>query len=815
MIISVRFLSDWHVGTGAGIPGSVDRQVVLDEDGLPFVPAKTLFGMLRDSAETVAVALQNSTGVKWTEVVIGLFGGQTEAHGSDFSTEAAQPARLCVRPARFRDALRGCLLRDSEMMRAVRFVQPGVKIQAETGRAEEDHLFFVEQVRKGAELEAVLEPVEGADFTPAEIALLVAAAQSVERMGGKRRRGGGRCHLAILDLPNPPGVANSGSDSLVESWLQWLEDHVVGGLDIKWPGSNVALTEKVPISERDTSTTTNNEQVKTGWRVVPVHVDTLSPVVIPKVPKGNLVETLGYIPGTYLIAHLFPRLSSQVKTLVDAVASGKLAVTPLYPAVHGSPTRPVPLCWAHPKEGDGLDSPDGEVFNLLVKEGQEITQNGDVQVGAQRKNYRKGWITRTQGRPGYHHGEEHLIQRMHNSVLDESQRPDEAVGGVYTYQAIKSKTRLSGEIRLHPDVAAEIEPLLKDVEGGIRLGRSKKDDYGMAELSFEAPSDDTTPVAPKTIADGHPLLVVYLHSPVLLRDSRLRPSANPERLKDVLGRMLGVTLSWMDSDALGGAHSVFCRFERLESWHRSWNLPRPSLVGLSAGSVLTLKIDGLMGQEIEEVLRKAADVQREGIGERRAEGYGRIEMNPEWLLGPVSAVQKSGGGTGKTGSDEPSDHENGELTLQEESFLESVTRVRWEEDIRRRIQKKVLVDEEFFGEELSFWRSGNRLVPSPSQWGALRAAATACAQTGDLGPLQTWVNNVGGNERRQKAWNQVKRNRVRRNRFNIIKRLYEDPNTVWAKLGYENDDTPPGNLEHFAVRTLIQEVCAFVFDRNA
>lgn len=56
--LTVEFLADWHVGEGAGRPGHVDRLVRRDPaDGLPFLPAKTLTGILRDAAEAVAHGL--------------------------------------------------------------------------------------------------------------------------------------------------------------------------------------------------------------------------------------------------------------------------------------------------------------------------------------------------------------------------------------------------------------------------------------------------------------------------------------------------------------------------------------------------------------------------------------------------------------------------------------------------------------------------------------------------------------------------------------------------------------------------------------
>jgi CRISPR-associated protein Csx10 len=40
--LRLTMLSDWHIGSGTGRPGNVDRLIVRDSDGLPFAPAKTL-----------------------------------------------------------------------------------------------------------------------------------------------------------------------------------------------------------------------------------------------------------------------------------------------------------------------------------------------------------------------------------------------------------------------------------------------------------------------------------------------------------------------------------------------------------------------------------------------------------------------------------------------------------------------------------------------------------------------------------------------------------------------------------------------------
>ena len=73
---------------------------------------------------------------------------------------------------------------------------------------------------------------------------------------------------------------------------------------------------------------------------------------------------------------------------------------------------------------------------------------------------------------------------------------------------------------------------------------------------------------------------------------------------------------------------------RRESSQARWGRPRPSLVGLAAGSVVSLRVaDGVR-------LDRAAlaDVEHAGIGERTAEGFGVIRFNPPELTSPAPTL---------------------------------------------------------------------------------------------------------------------------------------------------------------------------------
>ena len=46
MKYKVEFYSDWHCGSGLSSGSDIDSLVIKDEDGLPFVPGKTLKGQI-------------------------------------------------------------------------------------------------------------------------------------------------------------------------------------------------------------------------------------------------------------------------------------------------------------------------------------------------------------------------------------------------------------------------------------------------------------------------------------------------------------------------------------------------------------------------------------------------------------------------------------------------------------------------------------------------------------------------------------------------------------------------------------------------
>ena len=50
---TIEFFSYWHCGSGLSAGADVDSLVIKDAKGMPFVPGKTIKGLIREAAETL------------------------------------------------------------------------------------------------------------------------------------------------------------------------------------------------------------------------------------------------------------------------------------------------------------------------------------------------------------------------------------------------------------------------------------------------------------------------------------------------------------------------------------------------------------------------------------------------------------------------------------------------------------------------------------------------------------------------------------------------------------------------------------------
>lgn len=128
------------------------------------------------------------------------------------------------------------------------------------------------------------------------------------------------------------------------------------------------------------------------------------------------------------------------------------------------------------------------------------------------------------------------------------------------------------------------------------------------------PDESAAPVIPASArADG--AMVVRLTSPAIIVDDAGRPTLDP--VPEIL-RVLGMPLS----SAEKARSRCWTRPVRAGGWHAASGLPKPAELGMELGSVLVLHF---REQPSPESLQHLA---LEGIGLRRIEGFGSVQLNP-------------------------------------------------------------------------------------------------------------------------------------------------------------------------------------------
>ena len=417
----------------------------------------------------------------------------------------------------------------------------------------------------------------------------------------------------------------------------------------------------------------------------------------------------------------------------------------------------------------------------------------------QMKDLRTGYIRVEGEKIQYLPEDSRRLLRTHNTVEDEKQRPTERVGGLFTYEAIRPGRTFQGRVRMSRELWEKVREksdiLQKLACSELSIGRSRKDEYGAVSLQY-VPSDTSSPEgrfwSPKLLeAGGKSYLVVYLISDLLIRGEFQSYSLRLEDLRDALSKVLQVELSDVpDSDwtnvegrsfrqsPLGGTSGHCVRVGRRESWQTRWTLPRPSLSYFQAGSVLLFQVT--TPEAWSEASARA--LVEQGLGDRRAEGYGRVLLNPPFLCGKGSGVEKLE--TSKEmeqkepslAPDLPKHPEDRELVL---SLAETLFRERFRQASRREAYELVKAREKkgrdpvFAGYPQMTWSD----APKASQFGILREFAALIGdapERSSLEPVREWLKLIpqssGNNEKG--SWKDSWREWVRA--------LVDEPEKVWG-----------------------------------
>ncbi len=184
-------------------------------------------------------------------------------------------------------------------------------------------------------------------------------------------------------------------------------------------------------------------------------------------------------------------------------------------------------------------------------------------------------------------------------------------GAVYRYDALEAGQVFEAVIICNDEDAETLRLLL---DGEVTLGGSRSGGYGRARLKVAKPktAENWREVEGNLNADVDDKLIITFLSDTLLRDKNGQFVVDPSVVTHVLSQYLGVSL---------GLERAFLRGEVIGGFNRKWGLPLPQALAVRMGSVFVYHTP------TSDIRIKLTDLEIAGIGERRAEGFGRVAVN--------------------------------------------------------------------------------------------------------------------------------------------------------------------------------------------
>lgn len=187
-------------------------------------------------------------------------------------------------------------------------------------------------------------------------------------------------------------------------------------------------------------------------------------------------------------------------------------------------------------------------------------------------------------------------------------RKGEDPGAVYRYDALAAEQTFAAIILCDDTDTNVLKSLLT---GEVTLGGSRSSGYGRVRFENAKEEGAWREIDGSLVSDVADQLIVTLLSDALLRDGTGQFVVDPAAVTAVLSVRLGEPLH---------LQQAFLRGHTIGGFNRKWGVPLPQSLAVQMGSVFVY--DAPSGN-----VAKLQELEMQGIGERRAEGFGRVAIN--------------------------------------------------------------------------------------------------------------------------------------------------------------------------------------------
>lgn len=333
---------------------------------------------------------------------------------------------------------------------------------------------------------------------------------------------------------------------------------------------------------------------------------------------ANSVLSLGFIPGSAIRGAVAAPLAAAKDPQFDTVIlSGQVCYLNAYPTVDSVRFLPLPTSFRQDKYGD-------TTYDLAAYSGQSALQ--DDWPEEQLKGLEAPFLSLDQAdvKPGISSVDSRVHQQRYRpkgrayTHRDPQTNATEERGTIFTYEALEAGQEFRGVIAISGQNQTETDALRDRIKGAlgekVYLGRSRRARYG-GEASVtnwsalgerEITGQQKVVTADLKVGDRFRALLTSDYIGRNPESGQIDPSWFKEEVRQRLDEQR-VEVLWPR-----------WAFRLVGGYNKKWGLQLPQVLTLRAGSVLVM-------QALQPIPQgDLLAIEQTGLGERRAEGFGRV-----------------------------------------------------------------------------------------------------------------------------------------------------------------------------------------------
>jgi len=578
--------------------GIIDSDIVFDEQGFPYIPARRLKGLLRESALEVAeiVGIDKS-------IVDSLFGvsgfKSSKIKIENFTLENYE---LFVRDITSLKAKEEIIAfaNSQRLKNHFTVIRAQTAIDINTGVAKNRSLRLLRYLRSGLTFVGQVQDIE--KLTEEEKGLLILAFYNLRRLGTGRNKGFGMVKFISDETFSVKEIIDKLKKSNGKGYEKVLHNNTVNDDSI------VTKTDK-------------GEMV-----VLDYQIELLEPVIISKFTGDtNTVSTERFIHSSHIIGALaneYIKKSSFESDLIhedeffyEAFLSGNTYYSYAFPMTIDNGMwkkyTVAPFFLQSDKTRD-----ESTIINLFAKEciegkykplscfiDEKFLKDEDSEI----ESY-----------------DVSVIQYFHNRRERITGRSNEESGDIFYYEAIAPNQCFHGRIIGNKNI---IEKLISKLGTNLELviGKSKAAQYGKVRFSFLTQNlksfEDYFSDEIENIYDHSEdnLWILWCETPLVLLNKFGYPQPEKSILEEYLKQVYNLDVKVLN---------IIAKFEYIEKYQGTWKFTTPTIIAYSPGSSFLISASSQGGQSLE----KLKELLQKGLGEYKEFGFGRIKVVPLEIL---------------------------------------------------------------------------------------------------------------------------------------------------------------------------------------